>query len=375
MVYPTRDIRFEPARPEDEPELRRVMRETAMDGAIRLAFAREPNFYAAAAVEGPAHQAIVARDPDGRVLGLCSRSTRTLWVDGAPTQVGYLSALRLEEAYRGRRQMLQRGFDAVRALAQADPATTLHMTTIFEDNAPAIRFLSANLEGLPRYRRIGAVRTLALPTWRRQRVPRGLALRPGGEADLPELAALLRRGLRRYQLAPVWTEEDLVDPARCRGLRPGDFTVVERDGRLLGCVALWDQTAYKQSIVVGYEGGLSTFRGLLNLAAPLLNVPRLPPPGDAVPHATLSHLAVDEDEDEVGLSQALVAHAANRAIGAGYSWLTLGVGEGDPLGDEVKRQYGAIEVRAALFLVSWPEGHAAAEAVTARVPRLEIATL
>ena len=374
MVFPTRDIRFEPARPEDEPELRRVMRETAMDGTIRLAFAREPNFYAAAAVEGPVHQAIVARDPEGRVVGLCSRSTRPLWVDRTPTQVGYLSALRLEEAYRGRRQMLQRGFDAVRALAQADPATTLHMTTIFEDNAPAIRFLGANLEGFPRYRRIGTVRTLALPTWRRQRVPAGLALRPGVDADLPQLAALLHSELRRHPLAPVWTEADLRDPALCRGLRPSDFTVAERDGRLVGCVALWDQTAYKQSIVMGYEGGLGTFRGLVNLAAPLLNVPRLPAPGEAVPYATLSHLAA-EDDDELPLSLALVAYASNRAIGAGYSWLTLGVGDGDPLGDEVKRHYGAIEVRAALFLVSWPEGHAAADAVTARVPRLEIATL
>ena len=373
MVFPTRDIRFEPARPEDEPELRRVMRETAMDGTIRLAFAREPSFYAAAAVEGPVHQAIVARDPEGRVVGLCSRSTRTLWVDKTPTQVGYLSALRLEEAYRGRRQMLQRGFDAVRALAQADPATTLHMTTIFEDNAPAIRFLGANLEGFPRYRRIGTVRTLALPTWRRQRVPAGLALRPGVDADLPQLAALLHSELRRHPLAPVWTEADLRDPALCRGLRPSDFTVAERDGRLVGCVALWDQTAYKQSIVMGYEGGLGTFRGLVNLAAPLLNVPRLPAPGEAVPYATLSHLAAEDDE--LPLSLALIATASNRAIGAGYSWLTLGVGDGDPLGDEVKRHYGAIEVRAALFLVSWPEGHAAADAVTARVPRLEIATL
>ncbi|MCK6522983.1 GNAT family N-acetyltransferase [Myxococcota bacterium] len=374
MVYSTRDIRFEPALPEDEPELRRVLRETAMDGTIRLAFAREPNFYEAAAVEGPTHEAIVARDPTGRVLGLCSRSTRSLWVDREPVQVGYLSALRLEEAYRGRRQMLQRGFDAVRALAQADPATTLHMTTIFEDNAPALRFLSANLEGFPRYRRVGTVRTFAMPTWRRQRVPQGLALRPGTEADLPELAALLQRSLRRYQLAPVWTEADLRDPARCRGLRPEDFSVVERDGGLVGCVALWDQTAYKQSIVVGYEGGLSTFRGLVNLAAPLLNVPRLPPPGATLRHATLSHLAA-EDDDEQALSTALIAYAYNRALGAGYSWLTLGLGDGDPLGDEVRRQYGAVEVRAALFLVSWPEGHAAADAVAPRVPRLEIATL
>jgi hypothetical protein len=213
-----------------------------------------------------------------------------------------------------------------------------------------------------------------LPTWRRQRVPHGLALRAGTDDDLGQIAALLHRELRRHLLAPVWTEAELRDPARCRGLRPSDFTVAERDGRVVGCVALWDQTAYKQSIVVGYEGGLGTFRGLVNLAAPLLNVPRLPAPGEAIPHATLSHLAA-EDDDELPLSLALVAHASNRAIGAGYSWLTLGVGDGDPLGDEVKRQYGAIEVRAALFLVSWPEGHAAADAVAARVPRLEIATL
>lgn len=367
------ELCFGPALPEDEPQLRRVLRDNPMAGAVSVAFAREPDFALAAGLEGPIHEVIVAREPGGRVVGLCSRSARPAWINGEPRWLGYLSALRLDPAWRGRRRVLQRGFEAVRALHEADGRTPFYMTTIIEDNAPARRFLGANLPGMPRYTEREVICTLALPTWRARPGPRGVAVRQATDADLGGIAACLARSGQRHQLAPVWTEADLRDPARARGLRPEDFTVAERGGQVVGCVALWDQGAFKQSIVAAYGGALGRFRGLVNAAAPLLNVPRLPPAGQPLRHAFLSHLAAEDADLELVL--ALTAAAHTRALGRGYAYLMLGLAERHPWKVPVQRHFGAMEYRAVLYLVSWPDGHAAADAVDGRTPHLEVAVL
>ncbi|HTL28974.1 MAG TPA: hypothetical protein VL282_07135, partial [Tepidisphaeraceae bacterium] len=55
----TVSARFDLATDRDEPEIRRVLRENPMDGAVRLSFEREPDSRLAARIEGPLlHQTI-----------------------------------------------------------------------------------------------------------------------------------------------------------------------------------------------------------------------------------------------------------------------------------------------------------------------------
>lgn len=373
-------VSFEPARAEDEPQLRRVMRDNPMPGAVAVAFHREPDFFAASGLEGPVHDTVVARAPEAEVVGLCGRSVRSLWLNGGRRRVGYLSSLRLDRAWRGRVRMLRGGFAAVKELHDRDGHTPLYFTTIIEDNAPARRILTRGLPGFPRYEERGVLVTLAMPMgsrpWakRRWKSPKGVTLRSAGEVDLIGIAELLNLSGARYDLRPEWTALDLQSEARTPGLALSDFTVAEEQGRLIGCVALWDQQAFKQSVVAGYEGGLARFRGLVNLAAPWAGVPRLPEPGQPLSHAYLSHLALEDREDlEVGL--ALLSAARERAVGRGYGYLTLGLPERHMLTEPAKRRFRALEYRSIIYLVCWPDGESAVAAVGGRLMWPEVAVL
>ncbi|MEQ1504009.1 MAG: hypothetical protein ABMB14_17335 [Myxococcota bacterium] len=365
---PTSALAVSIATDADDPELRRLLRDTPMPGAVSVAFAREPSFFHGAGVEGET-TTVTARSPDGRMVALFSRSARQWWVDGSPRRVGYLSALRVDPVYRHRRALLRIGFDAARALHEADPdALPYALTTIVSDNAPARRLLEAGLPGLPTYHRRDELVTFAAPTWRRRYRPvDGLTVRPA--ADWDEVTPVLARWGARHAYAVAWDADTLRDPVRCRGLAVGDVAVAERAGRIVGCVARWDQSGFKQTVVHGYQGPLRWARPLANAVAPALGIPRLPAPGAPLKHAYLSHLAVDDDDPEV--ARALVTWAHDRSLGAGYSYLTTMLAVRHPLYAVLRRALRPLEYRSMLYLAAW----ATLPPTPTAIPHLEVAVL
>jgi hypothetical protein len=147
--------------------------------------------------------------------------------------------------------------------------------------------------------------------------------------------------------------------------------VLERDGRLSAVVALWDQRAFKQSVVRGYSALYRLARPFINLLAPALNLPRLPPIGTALQSAWLSHLAVDQDDLTETL--AVVAAACTRARAAGLSSVTLGLAATDPRVEPLRRLLRPLVYRSALFTVDWRDG--AADTLDDRPDCPEIALL
>lgn len=345
-----------------------------MPGEISLSLEREPDYFAAAEVEGPRHQVIVARAPEtGRLLGAGSRSVRECFVDGRPVLLPYLGTLRVAGEARGRLRLLRAGYALCRTLRQADE-TRYALTSIVEDNAVARRLLEAGLEGLPAYREVERLVTLVIPTsgwhggrkWRSPRVGRGR-----GES-LAAIAARLDCDYRRYQFAPRWRLDDLLSPIRTPGVEPGDFHVVEEAGQIRGCLAVWDQRPFKQTVVRGYGERLRRVRPIVNLAAPWTGAPHLPAPGGRVEHAYLSHVAVGGDP---GTLPALIASALDDGRARGCGCLVAGFSERNPLLRTVRRSFRHRAYRSVLYLVYWPEGRAAAEALGDRPAHVEVATL
>lgn len=369
-------MEFDLATERDEAGLRRLLRENPMPGAISLTFEREPNFFLAAGIEGDLHQTVVATDPDsGHVAGLASRSARDAFVDGEPTRLGYLSQARVDPAYRGK-TVLAGGWARMRVLHEADPLP-LYVTTIIADNALARRILEKDRPSKPCYRPRGELHTLALVPRRRSvrsLLPSGIEIRRAGADMLPDIAQCLQRNYRRYQLAPVWTAEDLADPVRCRGLHPSDFLVALRAGRIVGCLAIWDQQAFKQSVVRGCARPLRLARPLLNAASRFAPVPRLPAIGEAIPHAYLTHAASDDDDPLVLIR--LVESALHQVRGRGLSYVTMGLCSANPMLEPVRRRFHPIVYRSIVYVVYWPDGEERASRLSAgRIPHLEVGVL
>ena len=357
----------------DDPEIRRLLRDNPMDGQIRVSLEREPNAFLAVTVEGEPHHTVVAREAStGRIVGMGTRAVWNAFVNGEPCRLGYLSQLRVDRAARGRRRLLAAGYAALRELRGPDEAP-FDITSIIADNETARRLLGSGVPGLPSYRELSGFVTMVLPGVRTSRRPRLVQVEPGRPERLPEIADCLARNRRRFQAAPFFTTEDLGSPERSRGLAPTDFRLAVRDGRVVGCLALWDQTGFKQVVVRGYAPRLARWRPWLNRISPFLRMPRLPDPGEPLPHAYLSHVTVDDDDPDI--FRALVESAHAEACARRYAYAVIGLAAGHPWLPWLQRRFRPRRYESVLYTVDWGEGAAAVEALDGRLPHVEAALL
>ncbi|HEX4963513.1 MAG TPA: hypothetical protein VF173_21975, partial [Thermoanaerobaculia bacterium] len=361
----------EEAAPKDDPELRRLLRDNPMDGEIQVSLEREPNAFLAAAVEGEPHHVIVARDPGSGIVGMGSRSVWNAFVNGAPCRLGYLSQLRVDPTHRRRKRLLTAGYDLIRSFRRSEEMP-FDLTSIVADNDVARRLLSAGLPGLPVYEEIEEWTTLVVPATSRARRT-STNIERGTRDRMESVAACLERNRRRFQFAPRFSAADLLSPERSRGLAPEDFFLAVAKSEVVGCLALWDQSSFKQVVVHGYAPRLARRRPWINALSPLLGTPLLPDPGQPLPHAYLSHLAVDGDDPET--FQALIEAAYAEARTRGYVYVVIGLAARHPWKRWLEKRFKPRIYSSLLYAVHWQEGTAAVAALDGRMPHVEVALL
>lgn len=362
---------FELAGPEDDAGLRRLLATNPVSGKVRVTFEREPDYFAACPTMGRFQQVLVAREREtGALAGVACRATRPLFVNGEVREVGYLGQLRVDRRFRGR-WLLSGGFEALGQL-HADGRTAFYLTTIIEKNSVARGLLVERPRPrFPRYQSLATIRTLALRVRRsRTTTPAGIA--PARPEQLAEVAAFLRTEGAHRQFFPVLEEGDFLAGGTTPGLSAGDVFLSRGPAGLRGVLALWDQSAFKQTVVLGYDRGLAVARPVVNAWQAVTGGPRLPAVGEPIRHAYAAFFCVVNDVPECfgSLLDAALAAAARR----GLDYVMVGLTEGDPLLPEACRR-PHVAYPSELFAVAWPDGEGAVAALDGRVPHVEIATL
>lgn len=350
-----------------------------MEGAIRLAFPREPDYFAAAPHLGCRSATFVIRDETGDIVATGSRTTQEVWLEGEPALLGYLSGLRVAPERRIGRRTLAEGYALARGTRTEDELP-FDLTAIVADNVRARRLLERGLPGLPVYTPVGELVTLTFPVGRRTR--RGFPPRGGSGLEVvdgvgggPEriaarMADRLAREAASAWLAPRWGVDGL---ARLAAGGSGSWSplVAFRDGAVAGCGAVWDQRPFRQCVVAGYAPALARIRRALNLFLRLAGRPSLPPPGSRLRLGYLSHLAADDEE----VLAAIVEAALGRAAAVGLDHLSLALAAGDPRLEGLKGRFRGRELRSVLYLVAGPRQDGLAYVPRGSDIRVEVAIL
>jgi hypothetical protein len=179
----------------------------------------------------------------------------------------------------------------------------------------------------------------------------------------------LNRNNLRKQFAPYWTPESLFTS----NLTASDFFLALDGECVVGCIACWDQNAFKQTVVRGYSGSLAGGRKLLNIFSRFGAWPYLPEPNTPLRYAYASHLAVENDDPAV--FAALLRELYNHSLEHGYSYFMIGLAESNPLRSVVEA-YHPFTYISRFYLVTWAEGLDAIEKVDRHLlPALEISML
>lgn len=369
-------FQFDLATPADDGDLRRVLAATPMPGQVSLSFRREPSYFEAAAVDGRFRQVVVARDVRAdRVIGFGSRSIRDVYVNGCKESIGYLSTLRLLEAYRGS-GLVARGYRFFRDLHE-DGRASIYLTTIAEGNDLAIKLLTRGRAGLPMYHEIGRYVTVAIPIKRQATVRRtphddDLTIRPAHDGDGDNLLHFLNTAGRHRQFFPVYTAEDLSSSGTLKDLSRENIVLALRNDEIVGTLAGWNQTGFRQTVVHGYSSSLRYTRILYNSWARLRALPRLPSPGNELRYLTAALPIAQDDDPQV--MEALLATLIQRAANGPCEYLLVGLCQRDPL-LSIFRPLGRAEYVTRMYVVGWGDSDWIRSQLDDRPPYLELGSL
>ncbi len=366
----TSELKFLLADAENEPELRALLRDNPLHGNIQVALEREPNAFHAAAISGDKYELIMGYGDNGRTfLGAGARFELDAWINGTVRRLGYLGEFRIHGGLKQRRHLLLHSYRALRRFHDAG-STPFYLTTIIADNTTTRRLLERKLADMPTYEPLETMITFTIPA--RLAARRSTKKVERGH-DYAEIAGLLARQGRKHQFHPAWTEDTLRSPDRCRDLELEDFFVYRKGDELAGCLALWDQRSFKQTVVSGYAKRLARARPFFNLVAPLMGRPRLPAPGARLESAFLSHVAVAPDDDEALV--ALISAASRQALRRGIDYVMIAFAERNPLATVVRKRFPCHSYVSMIYVVYWEDGAAAAAELDGRMPHPEMAIL
>lgn len=284
---------FRLAMPDDDPQLRRLLRDNGMPGWVEMATLREPSYFAGLdhfgrdwavlAEERAEGRARDAAQPGAELVGMYGASIQPLYVNGAVEQVGYLGGLRVQAAHRRRIRHLREGYASIRPLAPVPTSLPWWFTVVAAENQVARRLLEAGVSGLPRYRPIGNYTTHALASARGRL--RGLWRAPRA-GELPALLAWHQQLAAQQQLTPALDEQRLAHIG-LDGLR-----VCSDGGTFVGMALLWDQSAYKQVVARSYRGALRWLLPVWNGYARLARRVVLPAQGQALKQSFIAFLTL-----------------------------------------------------------------------------------
>lgn len=368
-----RDFSFGLATSVDDPDIRRLLSENPVPGAITVTYEREPDYFAGCATMGRFWQVGVARHvPTGRLAGLGCRATRPMFINGNVEEVGYLGQLRVDNRFRAR-WLLPFGMRYFRELHR-DGRVPGYITTIVEDNDVARGVLVDNPRGQhPIYREIGQLRTLAV-VLRRRRALRssGYEVSRNSGAGVREVAGFLGTHGGRKNFFPAYEAEEFESGTTTPGFSVDDFLVARREGAIAGVLGLWDQSDYKQTVVQAYSGKLRYARPFHDTVARLTGGKPLPAPGAKINNVYVSFVCIKQNDPEV--FRPLLRYAHDEAIRRGYAYLFIGFDSRDPL-LAVAREYPHITYSSRLYTVCLDEEGEFHKRLDQRVPYVEIAAL
>ena len=356
----------------DDAALRALLRRTVLPGAVRVAFTREPDYFAGEGLAGAEDVTVVARR-DGSVVAMGRYSVHRWHRNGRVQRIGYLGELRIAPGTPSAARLLRDGYAFLADVASRDHIDGF-VTSITDDNVRARRVLEQGRRfGLPSYRVLAPLVTLLAPVHATVSGSAGSTrtidamCRPD---EVDELTGFLRGQAEGTQLSLAWNAEQWTALAR-HGVTAGDFCVVRREGRIVGAAAVWDQRAFRQTIVDGYSGVLQLALPLLNMLQAVRGRPSLPRPGSVLPQGALLGACVQRSSDWSTLWPALL----ERARTMGLSWLAITRASADPELAILRRLARAREYRTSLYHVIWRDRPTWSDPWDTRIVRPEVGLL
>lgn len=278
LHMPIAGLTLRPATPADNPALVELARICPMPAPISLAFERTPDFFALCRARGESRTLVA--EVAGEVVACASVGRRRAYVNGSPSEIGYVADLKVAPRFRGR--YLPHLLIARLAADEASLSPAAYVMTFAAGNRTIDALLHRTLKHRP-IERLGTITSFQLFPLVRLGVSARFEIRRAGPGDEAALSGLLDSFHRQYELAPVFATGGLREVLeRSLGMELSSYFVASQGGRLLAALGLWDQDGFKQTRVHRMPPGLRWFTRSVRAASRFLPLPALPLEGEVL---------------------------------------------------------------------------------------------
>jgi hypothetical protein len=319
------------ARADDNAALLDLALACPMEGDLGLAISRAPDFFALNRLEGSEWRVGVA-EVDGRVAGCVMGAARKTYLHGRVEPTLYAGDLKVHPALRGTGVADALTAWTCKALSEIGGPDLPTLITVLAGNR-AMERRTTRREAASVYSHFATIRAFSIPLlWARSVDGRaGVSISRAEQSDLDEMVSLWQRVAPGRQFAPAFDVDEL---ARWISTAPGlsvhDYRIARnRDGRIVGFLAWWDQAAFKQSHVMRYSPRLAVARAALNGLAAVSRGARLPDVGQPLRYRTALHVCVPSERSDV--LHALIRSSCGELRAQRYAFATIGLDVRDPL--------------------------------------------
>ncbi len=302
-----------------------------MDGDIAFAVSRGPDFFALNRLEGSRWRLGVA-ESDGRIAGCIMGAAPMTYLHGRPSLTLYAGDLKVHPTLRGVGVADALTEWVIAAFHELGTADTPILITILGGNR-AMERRTGGRGGVAPFTRFATICAFSIPLlWpRSSRAREAIRVSPATDADIDEMASLWRRVAPGRQFAPTFDADELQAwIAGAPGLDIRDYRVARgSDGRIVGFMAWWDQSVFKQSRVLRYSPRLAVVRAAINGITRLSGGVGLPNVGEPLRYRTALHVCVPTGRPDI--LRSLIRSSCAELRAEGYAFATVGLDVHDPL--------------------------------------------
>lgn len=302
-------IRF--ANEKDNQNLLRLARSTPMEGKLVVNVDRSPDYFILARLQGDDARVLVA-EKDGELVGAIGFAIRRVIMGGRAYKIAYLGGIKLAESVR-------KGIAAYRLVKAASDYllsadVEYGVLLVMEGNA-AMEALLSGRAGIPHFYRISQFELIYLLPLIKPSINSDFQIRPAQPVDEPALFDLWRNFHLNYELRPASPEKTWQILLQEPSFSLQNFYVAFKGEQLVAAVSVWDQQAFKRTIVERYGG---SFRLIAKLLSPWQVLPKA---GQPLRELNLRYLVYQPEQEAA--AQALVRRLL-RQFRHNYQMLRLG---------------------------------------------------
>ncbi len=335
-----------------------LINSTYIKGEIEVLFSKEPNYLDAMNILADTVQVVVGK-VNNKVEVLGSRSLKKAYINGEEKTLGYLSDLKISSGAR-KIQALSKGFEFMKTLMD-DKRAKLHIATIIEDNRQGKVALTWKNKSpnVPNFYDLGVMNTYFILPIFPKFCHKKIKIINGSGDVLDKIVEFLNAEGRKKQFFPIYTKEDFLN---LPNFSPNDFYIALEDEKIIGVIAKWEQTPFKQVVIKKYNGKWVWIKRLTGKFLPKENKP--------IKQFYLSFVVIKNNDNKI--FEALLNRVYND--NKNYKYFSFILHSKDGLNISLKKYFN-IKYKSRLYIAEFLEDNEIKDLIDTRIPYLELASL